>query len=159
MGRPDLKPCPRQCTVWPNAIKLTACAEQLLPCGKTAVCCILPCGIVRTYLYTSKITNNTHWFRSIWVTDSPVTASHIFTSLPKHVLAITFPSVATHSIKWVCPSMATGSASLTIYTKSTPNLVPFEQIFSQNAEAANPTCVRDSDDASAALDQLLRHSA
>ncbi len=19
MGRPDLKPCPRQCTVWPNA--------------------------------------------------------------------------------------------------------------------------------------------
>ncbi len=21
MGRPDLKPCPRQCTVWPNAIE------------------------------------------------------------------------------------------------------------------------------------------
>ncbi len=22
MGKPDLKPCPRQCTVWPNAIFL-----------------------------------------------------------------------------------------------------------------------------------------
>ncbi len=24
MGRPDLKPCPRQCTVWPNANKTNA---------------------------------------------------------------------------------------------------------------------------------------
>ncbi len=34
-----------------DAIALVAYAEQLLPRGKTAVCCILPRGIVWTPLY------------------------------------------------------------------------------------------------------------
>ncbi len=33
-----------------DAIALVAYAEQLLPRGKAAVCCILPCGIVWTHL-------------------------------------------------------------------------------------------------------------
>ncbi len=35
-----------------DAIALAAYAEQLLPRGKAAVCCILPHGIVWTHLYT-----------------------------------------------------------------------------------------------------------
>ncbi len=38
-----------------DTIALAACAEQLLPCGKAAVCCILPCGIVWTQLYNVNI--------------------------------------------------------------------------------------------------------
>ncbi len=32
MGRPDLKPCPRQCTIWPNASYLPVIPLQC--CGK-----------------------------------------------------------------------------------------------------------------------------
>ncbi len=34
-----------------DTIALAAYAEQLVPRGKAAVCCILPCGIVWTHLY------------------------------------------------------------------------------------------------------------
>ncbi len=38
-----------------DAIALAAYAEQLLPCGKAAMCCILPRGIVWTHLYTAEV--------------------------------------------------------------------------------------------------------
>ncbi len=39
-----------------DAIALATYAEQLLPCGKAAVCCILWCSIVWTHLYCCKCT-------------------------------------------------------------------------------------------------------
>ncbi len=51
-----------------DTIALAAYAEQLLPRGKAAVCCILPRGIVWTYLYEGRFKSKIVLLRSqeIW---------------------------------------------------------------------------------------------